>query len=323
MARRSMCATRSCTTNTSSNAEAQRRGLRRGAGRGAGRHPPVIFSAHGVPKSVPAEAAARKLFYLDATCPLVTKVHREAEVHHARGRAYPADRPCRPSRGHRHDGPAAGRRVTLIETVEEWRSLLPADRPLAYVTQTTFRSTTRAGIVAALQRALPGRSRPHKEDICYATTNRQEAVKRVAPLVELMLVVGSPNSSNSHRLREVAERAGCPSRGWCCAPTRSTGRSSARQAARHHRRRQRARGAGRGDHRRLRRALSTSRVEKVSTAEERLLPPAARAARRACAECGRVTRWPSIPKCPTMRWRLRGRYGLGELLAFKGIAEGV
>jgi 4-hydroxy-3-methylbut-2-enyl diphosphate reductase len=172
---------------------------------------PVVFSAHGVPKSVPDEASRRKFFALDATCPLVTKVHREAEIHHRRGREILLIG---------HDGhpevvgtmgqlPAGS--VTLIETLAQADSYVPTDATkLAYVTQTTLSIDDTAEIVERLKQRFPEIVGPHKEDICYATTNRQEAVKQVAPRVELMLVVGAPNSSNSQRLREVAERSGCP-----------------------------------------------------------------------------------------------------------------
>ncbi|RDJ23647.1 4-hydroxy-3-methylbut-2-enyl diphosphate reductase [Bosea caraganae] len=172
---------------------------------------PVIFSAHGVPKSVPAEADQRALFAIDATCPLVTKVHREAEVHHKRGRHILLV-------GHAGHPEVIGTMgqlppgaITLIETLDDVATLVPPEGvPLAYVTQTTLSVDDTRGIVEALQARFPALIAPHKEDICYATTNRQEAVKRVAPLVDGLLVVGSPNSSNSQRLREVAERAGCP-----------------------------------------------------------------------------------------------------------------
>ncbi len=171
---------------------------------------PVIFSAHGVPKSVPEAAEARGLFAIDATCPLVTKVHREAEVHHKRGRGIILI-------GHAGHPEVIGTMgqlppgaVTLIETVEDVAALPEATpESLAYVTQTTLSVDDTAAVVSALQARFPGINGPHKEDICYATTNRQEAVKAVAPRVDAMLVVGSPNSSNSQRLREVAERAGC------------------------------------------------------------------------------------------------------------------
>jgi 4-hydroxy-3-methylbut-2-enyl diphosphate reductase len=172
---------------------------------------PVIFSAHGVPKSVPEEAMARALFAIDATCPLVTKVHREAEIHHKRGRFIVLI-------GHAGHPEVIGTMgqlpkgaIALVETLDEVDRLNPSDpENLAYVTQTTLSVDDTAEIVAALKRRFPAIAGPHKEDICYATTNRQEAVKRVAPLVDALIVVGSPNSSNSQRLREVALRAGCP-----------------------------------------------------------------------------------------------------------------
>jgi 4-hydroxy-3-methylbut-2-enyl diphosphate reductase len=171
---------------------------------------PVIFSAHGVPKSVPADAASRNLIAIDATCPLVTKVHREAEIHHRRGRHLIMV-------GHAGHPEVVGTMgqlpagaITLVETIEDVAALNPANpEALAYVTQTTLSVDDTAGIVAALQARFPAMVAPHKEDICYATTNRQEAVKAVAPRVDAMIVVGSPNSSNSQRLREVGERAGC------------------------------------------------------------------------------------------------------------------
>jgi 4-hydroxy-3-methylbut-2-enyl diphosphate reductase len=170
---------------------------------------PVIFSAHGVAKSVPASAQALNLFAIDATCPLVTKVHREAEVHHRRGRHIILI-------GHAGHPEVIGTMgqlppgaITLIETVEDVARLPAPGGALAYVTQTTLSVDDTAAVVAALNARFPEVIGPHKEDICYATTNRQEAVKRVAPAVEAMIVVGSQNSSNSQRLREVAERAGC------------------------------------------------------------------------------------------------------------------
>jgi 4-hydroxy-3-methylbut-2-en-1-yl diphosphate reductase len=172
---------------------------------------PVIFSAHGVPKAVPEKAALRKLFAIDATCPLVTKVHREAEVHHKRGRHVVLV-------GHAGHPEVAGTMgqlpvgaITLVETLADVARLAPSDESsLAYVTQTTLSVDDTREIVEALRARFPAIAGPHKEDICYATTNRQGAVKRVAPMVDAMIVVGSPNSSNSQRLREVAEREGCP-----------------------------------------------------------------------------------------------------------------
>ena len=171
---------------------------------------PVIFSAHGVPKSIPEQAQRRNFFALDATCPLVTKVHREAEIHHRRGREIVLI-------GHLGHPEVVGTlgqlpegAIRLVQTVEEAEAFEPRDADkLAYVTQTTLSLDDTAGIVAVLKRRFPSIVAPHKEDICYATTNRQEAVKRVAPQVDALVVVGAPNSSNSRRLREVAERAGC------------------------------------------------------------------------------------------------------------------
>jgi 4-hydroxy-3-methylbut-2-en-1-yl diphosphate reductase len=170
----------------------------------------VIFSAHGVPKSVPEDAVRRNFVTLDATCPLVTKVHREAEIHHRRGLQILLV-------GHANHPEVVGTigqlppgAVTLIESLGDAEAFAPRDpQRLAYVTQTTLSVDDTAEIVALLKRRFPAIAEPHKEDICYATTNRQEVVKRVAPLVEAMIVVGAPNSSNSQRLREVAERAGC------------------------------------------------------------------------------------------------------------------
>ena len=171
---------------------------------------PVIFSAHGVPRSVPEEAAKRNLFALDATCPLVTKVHREAEIHHRRGREILLI-------GHAGHPEVIGTMgqlppgsVTLIETLADAEAYSPRDtNTLAYVTQTTLSVHDTAEIVDRLKARFPAIVGPHKEDICYATTNRQEAVKRIAPIVDAMIVVGAPNSSNSQRLKEVAVRAGC------------------------------------------------------------------------------------------------------------------
>ena len=172
---------------------------------------PVILSAHGVPRSVPEAAAARRLFAVDATCPLVTKVHREAMVHHKRGRHVILV-------GHAGHPEVVGTlgqlppgAMSLVETLEEVATLRPVDpHNLAFVTQTTLSVEDTREIVEALKARFPDIAGPHKEDICYATTNRQEAVSRVAPQVDAVIVVGSPNSSNSQRLREVAERAGAP-----------------------------------------------------------------------------------------------------------------
>ena len=171
---------------------------------------PVIFSAHGVPKSVPAEAESRKLFYLDATCPLVSKVHAEAENHHGDGRqiiliGHAGHPEVVGTMGQLPDGA-----VLLVETVAQVQTIKPADPGnLAYITQTTLSVDDTAAIVEALRRRFPGIVGPRKEDICYATTNRQAAVKAVAAQADAILVVGAPNSSNSMRLVEVAHQAGC------------------------------------------------------------------------------------------------------------------
>ncbi|MGP1355303.1 4-hydroxy-3-methylbut-2-enyl diphosphate reductase [Roseicyclus sp.] len=172
---------------------------------------PVIFSAHGVPKAVPAEAARREMVYVDATCPLVSKVHIEAARHHENG----LQMIMIGHAGHPETIGTMGQlpegEVLLVETVEDVAHVEVRDPArLAFVTQTTLSVDDTADIVAALQERFPAIVGPHKEDICYATTNRQEAVKAMAPRADAMLVVGAPNSSNSKRLVEVGTRAGCP-----------------------------------------------------------------------------------------------------------------
>jgi 4-hydroxy-3-methylbut-2-enyl diphosphate reductase len=170
---------------------------------------PVVFSAHGVPKSVPAHARDRNLLALDATCPLVSKVHVEAERHHDSGREIVLI-------GHAGHPEVVGTMgqlpagaVKLIETVADAEVFTPADPSrLAYITQTTLSVDDTAEIVGVLKRRFPLIAGPHKEDICYATTNRQDAVKAIAPRADVLLVIGAPNSSNSMRLVEVAARAG-------------------------------------------------------------------------------------------------------------------
>jgi len=170
---------------------------------------PVIFSAHGVPKSVPAEARQRNMIYVDATCPLVSKVHVEAARHHDQAREILLI-------GHAGHPEVIGTMgqlpqgaVTLIETVEDARAYQPKNPAnLAFLTQTTLSVDDTAEIVGALQARFPGIAVPHKEDICYATTNRQDAVKVLAPGAGLVLVIGARTSSNSVRLVEVALRAG-------------------------------------------------------------------------------------------------------------------
>lgn len=171
---------------------------------------PVIFSAHGVPKSVPAAAAAREMIYVDATCPLVSKVHIEAERHHEAGLQIVMIGHA----GHPETigtmGQLPAGEVLLVEVPEDVAALTVRDAgKLAFVTQTTLSVDDTAEVVEALKARFPGIVGPHKEDICYATTNRQEAVKAMAPKCDAMLVVGAPNSSNSKRLVEVGARAGC------------------------------------------------------------------------------------------------------------------
>ena len=172
---------------------------------------PVVFSAHGVPQHVRASAAGQNLFFLDATCPLVSKVHKEAILHHRRGHEIVLVGHA----GHPEVEGTVGQlppgAITLVETAEDARTFQPSDpNNLAWITQTTLSVDDTAEIVEVLKTRFPTIAGPHKDDICYATTNRQEAVKQVAPNVDRMVVVGAPNSSNSQRLREVAERAGCP-----------------------------------------------------------------------------------------------------------------
>jgi 4-hydroxy-3-methylbut-2-en-1-yl diphosphate reductase len=172
---------------------------------------PVIFSAHGVAKEVPAAARARNLFQLDATCPLVTKVHREAEIHFRKGREIILV-------GHAGHPEVVGTigqlppgAVVLVESEADALKVTPKNPDkLAWITQTTLSVDDTAAIVKVLVERFPAIVGPHKDDICYATTNRQDAVKRIAGAVDAIIVVGAPNSSNSQRLREVAVRAGCP-----------------------------------------------------------------------------------------------------------------
>ncbi len=174
---------------------------------------PVVFSAHGVAKSVPAEAERRKLVYVDATCPLVSKVHRQVERHQEGGRhilmiGHQGHPEVIGTMGQVEEGS-----VTLIETVDDVERLhFPADTVLSYVTQTTLSVDDTADIVAALEGKFPELKSPKKEDICYATTNRQIAVKEIARQAERVIVIGAPNSSNSRRLVEVAEKSGSRAR---------------------------------------------------------------------------------------------------------------
>ena len=174
---------------------------------------PVVFSAHGVPKSVPENAEARGLSYVDATCPLVSKVHRQAERQIEAGRHIVFV-------GHRGHpevigtfGQVAEGEMTLVETLEDVAALdFAADEPLAFLTQTTLSVDDTHEIITALERRYPQIVGPKAEDICYATSNRQAAVKAIAPNCDLVLVIGAPNSSNSLRLVEVSERCGTPAR---------------------------------------------------------------------------------------------------------------
>jgi 4-hydroxy-3-methylbut-2-enyl diphosphate reductase len=170
---------------------------------------PVVFSAHGVPKQIPLDAEAREIFYIDATCPLVSKVHREAEKHHAKNQQIILI-------GHRGHPEVVGTMgqlpegaFLLVENVEDAERVTPDDpEAVAYITQTTLSVDDTAEIVAVLQRRFPAIQSPAKQDICYATTNRQQAIKAVAKRCDLVFVIGAPNSSNSLRLVEVARRAG-------------------------------------------------------------------------------------------------------------------
>ncbi len=172
---------------------------------------PVIFSAHGVPKDIPAEASRRNFHAIDATCPLVTKVHREAQIHFKRGRQILLV-------GHAGHPEVVGTlgqlpegSILLVQHPEDIDALQVRDEStLAYVTQTTLSIDDTRQMVEKLHERFPLIVGPQKEDICYATTNRQEAVKRIAPIVDALIVVGSSNSSNSQRLKEVGERSGCP-----------------------------------------------------------------------------------------------------------------
>ncbi|WP_034492488.1 4-hydroxy-3-methylbut-2-enyl diphosphate reductase [Afifella pfennigii] len=171
---------------------------------------PVIFSAHGVPKHVPETAEGRNLLYLDATCPLVSKVHKEAILHERRGREIVLIGHAGHPEVEGTMGQLPAGAITLIETPEDARAFTPRDAGnLAWISQTTLSVDDTAEMVEILKERFPQITGPQKGDICYATTNRQEAVKAVAPKVERMLVVGAPNSSNSRRLVEVAERNGC------------------------------------------------------------------------------------------------------------------
>jgi 4-hydroxy-3-methylbut-2-enyl diphosphate reductase len=188
---------------------------------------PVVFSAHGVPKVVPAEAARRDMTFVDATCPLVSKVHAEAQRHERNGMHILLI-------GHEGHPEVVGTMgqigagaMTLIETVADAEAFVTNDpSTLAYVTQTTLSVDDTKDIVATLRRRFPQMAEPRKDDICYATTNRQEAVKAIAEHAELVLVIGAANSSNSVRLKEVAERSGANAPTSSLPPTTLTGSGS-------------------------------------------------------------------------------------------------
>ena len=169
---------------------------------------PVIFSAHGVPKSVPEDASNKKMFYIDATCPLVTKVHREAERHNKNGYKIILI-------GHKDHPEVIGtmgqipkENIVLVETMADAKNV-KIEEPVAYVTQTTLSVDDTKEIIKILEKKFPKIKAPVKEDICYATTNRQNAVKQIASSCDMFFVIGSDNSSNSKRLVEVAKKAGC------------------------------------------------------------------------------------------------------------------
>jgi 4-hydroxy-3-methylbut-2-enyl diphosphate reductase len=170
---------------------------------------PVVFSAHGVPKSVPQQADARGLNWLDATCPLVSKVHIETERHYEQKRhilliGHAGHPEVIGTMGQVPEGA-----ISLIETEADARQVTPPMGPLAYATQTTLSVADTADIIGILTQRFPDIAAPHKEDICYATTNRQQAVQDLAQTVDMVLVIGAPNSSNSQRLVEVARISGC------------------------------------------------------------------------------------------------------------------
>ena len=238
---------------------------------------PVIFSAHGVPKSIPVEAAARNIFAIDATCPLVTKVHREAELHYRQGRKVLLV-------GHAGHPEVVGTlgqlppgSIILVQTVEDIAALqLEDDSNLAYVTQTTLSVDDTHSMVEALTQRFPRIVGPHRQDICYATTNRQEAVKRIAPIVDALIVVGSSNSSNSQRLKEVAERSGCKlARLVLRADDVEWALVREYLLARHHGGRLRAGNSRRGDHGRLRAAFRAACRGGLDRERGRVLPAAA------------------------------------------------
>ncbi len=265
----------------------------------------------------------RNFLTLDATCPLVTKVHREAEIHHRRGHeilliGHAGHPEVIGTLGQLPEGS-----VALIETLDDARSFVPKHPDnLAYVTQTTLSIDDTAGIVDVLKARFPSIVGPHKDDICYATTNRQEAVKLVAPLVDAMIVVGAPNSSNSQRLKEVAERSGCR---HAVLVQRAADidweRFGAHRLARRHRRRVGAGGSGRRGARRVRGALRACGRDHVGGRRDHVFPAAAAAA---AAANGGLIRGGLYRRLRSRTSRLSSPITISaSCLSYKGIAEGV
>ena len=287
---------------------------------------PVIFSAHGVPKAVPAAAEQRNMFYVDATCPLVSKVHIEAERLHARG----YDILLIGHDGHPEVAGTMGQlpegAITLIETVADARAYeARAPEKLAFVTQTTLSVDDTADIVTALKERFPDIVGPHKEDICYATTNRQAAVKAIAPRAEALLVIGAPNSSNSQRLVEVGKAEGCRvahlvQRAVDIPWADLEGLGSVGITAG----RERAGSAGGGNPRRDGRAFRTHDRNRDHGDRRRHLQNSARIAGLRCLNAANHPAWPFIPKLQpkTLPTSLRDMTSAG-LVSMKGIAEGV
>ena len=245
-----MCATRSCTTSTWSRASRPRARVSSRTSPRFRRNAVTIFSAHGVAKSVEEEAAARDLPVLNATCPLVTKVHNQGKRYVGQGRRLILI-------GHAGHPEVEGTMgqiaepVTLVQTESDVATLdIPADTPVAYVTQTTLSVDDTRGIIAALHSRFTDIVGPETRDICYATQNRQTAVRELSKLVDVILVVGAKNSSNSNRLREIGEEAGMPSYLIADGSELDPDWFARRQDRRHHRRRFGAGSAGRGRHRR-------------------------------------------------------------------------
>ena len=280
---------------------------------------PVIFSAHGVPKSVPKDASNRNLFWLDATCPLVSKVHVEAERLHAQGYEIVLIGHA----GHPEIigtiGQLPAGAIHLIETVEDVAEFAPKTGKLAYVTQTTLSVDDTAAIVEALNARFPAIVGPHKEDICYATTNRQEAVKRLAAETDIILVIGAPNSSNAVRLVEVASRSGAKlARLVQRAERHRLGRLEGRGANRHHIRRLGAGDSGRGSDRCLCRALRGRYPRDRDHPRDRAVQAPARTGDLKGA---RLAVYTLVEEEALAKFL--SDYEIGSAHSFKGIAEGV